>query len=152
MEEGSPEKKVTKKKLKNLRSKWIQSVSEGGKQPKEALGMNFSEVDGGGKKGNRKKKKSKPTIRTVGEKVADEQAKDVALDEVDLEMMSEMVQRVVNIEVERAIRELKEEIREQNDITRKEIVEQLKLEMETMRQEMEISQSPKRGKGLFERF
>jgi len=148
MDEGSTGKKVTKKKLKKLQNKWIESLSEDGKENEDVLETDFSEVDG-----RRKKKKGKLNLQTVGEEVLEGGGEDdVALDGVDLEMINEIVQRVVNIEVERAIRELKDEIREQSEITRKEITEQMRLEMETLRQEMELTRSSKRGKGLFERF
>ena len=144
------EDKVTKKKLKSLQRKWIDSMSDADKEEGGALTMDFSEIQDE-KKGKGKKKKEK-----VKKGVAEEKAvPDVPMGEgyVDYEMIDEMVQRAVNMEVERAIREIKAEIRDRSEDSKRELFEQLKLEIETLRQEIELSSRSSKGrKGLFERF
>ena len=161
------EDKVTKKKLKSLQRKWIDSVSDKDKE-EGPLTMDFSEIKEEKEKGGKAKKKSRASEMLHSSEPSSKKKKvdvkeapaeesplpDIPIGEegVDYEMIDEMVRRAVNIEVERAIREIKAEIREQSDIGKKELFEQLKLEIETLRQEIEFSRPAKRSKGLFERF
>jgi hypothetical protein len=148
--------KVTKKKLKSLQQKWIGSMSDKEKEEEGALTMDFSELEEGkkGKSAPKKKVKGKAEPEAVDVGAEERPVPEVPFGEamVDYDMIEEIVQRVVNIEVERAIRELKAEIREQSETNKRELFEQLKLEIETLRQEIEFSRPGKSRKGLFERF
>ena len=147
------EDKVTKKKLKSLQKKWIESAYDGDQEEGGALTMDFSELEGGKEEKGGKKKKKKKTKEEV--LLPEEKPlPDVPMGEgmVDYEIINEMIQQAVNIEVERAIREIKAEIREQSESSKRELFEKLKLEIETLRQEIEFSRPSKGRRGLFERF
>lgn len=148
--------KATKKKLKSLQKKWIDSIGEKDREKDGALTMDFSDIQDPNKDGGKSKKKVKEKAKkeAVGTGAEESPVPEVPMGEggVDYDMIEEMIQRVVNMEVERAIREIKAEIREQSEDSKRELFDQLKLEIETLRQEIELSKPAKGRKGLFERF
>lgn len=72
--------------------------------------------------------------------------------QVDMDELKGFIKNTIRLEIDRAVRELKREIDETSESSKKEILDELKMELERIRNEVELAQPRHKPKGIFDRF
>jgi hypothetical protein len=146
---NSEEAKQKKKQLELLQKKWISGMSqEQGAVP--AVGEDFSILSGKagtddasvtGRTATAERGEHLPTAQTPTQQP-----------QVDMEELRDFIRNTIRLEIDRAVRELKREVDETSESSKKEILDELKMELERIRNEVELAQPKHKSRGLFDRF
>ena len=138
--------KAKKRQLELLQKKWISGLSiEPGPAP--AVGEDFSIIADTKKDAQAPEAKPAPEEGALGHPAL----KEAPATQVDMEELKEYIHNIIRLEIDRAIRELKSEIDETSKSSKHDILDELKMELERIRSEVELAQ-PRKTKGIFDRF
>jgi len=148
IETETEEAMLKRKQLEMLQKKWISGLN---KEPGEApdIGEDFSILS------SPKTEGTCPRTATHQGEGAEQGAPVQAISpytQVDMDELKEFIKNTIRLEIDRAVRELKKEIDETSECSKKEILDELKMEIERIRNEVELAQPLRKSKGIFDRF
>lgn len=137
-----------RKQLEMLQKKWISGLN---KEPGEApaVGEDFSILSTSIKEDTCPKTSSP----RGGDAQQGAPVQAIApLPQLDMDELKVFIKNTIRLEIDRAVRELKKEIDETSECSKKEILDELKMELERIRGEVELAQPRRKSKGIFDRF